>query len=239
MRKALLRLAAVPVLLFAGGSLWATWQTAEWRKSICFGSPKSGSLYGGKRPSLWGENFGSYSPILWSLGRTSMHEAVRDVIELSYADIARTSPELYFVYGESGWPRGGSFRPHRTHKNGLSVDFFVPMRDGAGNVQSLPINPINKFGYDLRLDNEGRGYGLELDFEAMAKHLDALHRIGKQRGVGIRLVIFETSLQKKLLATPTGRTLAGRIPFSKFKAWVPHDGHYHIDFIVPCQGYRG
>jgi penicillin-insensitive murein endopeptidase len=167
-----------------------------------------------------------------------MHGAVRDTIADAYAELAKASPELYFVYGEAGWPRGGRFYPHKTHRNGLSVDFFVPLRNGGGGVSSVPVWLFNGYGYLARYDKAGHGPGGTIDFEAVARHLDALSRAGAKRGVGIGRVILEVDLQRKLFATPTGAKLRGKLPFAQFKAWVPHDNHYHVDFRVPCRGGR-
>jgi penicillin-insensitive murein endopeptidase len=180
-----------------------------------------------------GINFAAYSYAMWAIGRTAMHQAVRDTIVDAYAELAETTPDAWFVYGESGWPWGGSFAPHKTHKNGTSVDFFVPVRDMSGNATSVPVWPWNWMGYEVRFDQNGRRPGMSIDFEAMARHLDALLRVGAARGVGIKRVILEADLHRKMSETPTGKAVAGRIAFTH-RAWVPHDNHYHIDFDVQC-----
>lgn len=221
--------------LAVGAMLWTGWQTAEWRESVCYGAPNSGRLTGAKRLPLSGGNFSAYSALMWAIGRASMHGAVRDTLLDAYADLAVTAPELRFVYGESGWPRGGQFYPHKTHRNGLSVDLFVPVRDLAGHVSEPPTYPWFGFGYGLHFDDAGKGLGQDIDFEAMAKYLDAIRRASAKHGVRIGRVIFENELQKELFATPTGRTLSAKLPFSHFKPWVRHDEHFHLDFDVPCR----
>jgi penicillin-insensitive murein endopeptidase len=235
LRKLLAILAVIVLTLFTIAAIWAGWRSAEWGTSICYGTPRDGALSGARRLPVGGANFITYSGILRAIGRTSMHGAVRDTILDAYAELAQTSPELRYVYGEASWPGGGPLYPHKTHRNGLSVDFFVPLRNWWGQVRILPTSVFNAFGYGVHFDDEGKGHGLQIDFEALAKHLDALQRAGAKRGVSIRLVILETELQEKLFETRTGKGLSGRIPFSKTRAWVPHDSHYHIDFSVPCQ----
>jgi penicillin-insensitive murein endopeptidase len=203
---------------------------------VCYGTTRSGSLAGAKRLPVAGRNFVAYSGILRAIGRASMHGAVRDTILDAYNELAETAPDLSFVYGEASWPGGGRLYPHRTHRNGLSVDFFSPLRDMMGWPRILPTTLLNAFGYGVHFDTDGKGHGWEIDFEAMAKHLDALHRAGAKRGVGIKLVILDPELQKKLFETPSGASLKGRLPFASFRAWVAHDSHYHIDFSVPCRG---
>ena len=48
------------------------------------------------------------------LGRTFVHEAVRNTMRDAYAGLSKSRPELRFVYAETGWPWGGRFAPHKT-----------------------------------------------------------------------------------------------------------------------------
>ncbi len=225
------------VAVAAGAMLWTGWQTAEWRESQCYGSPSAGRLTGAKRLPLYGDNYTAYSTLMWAIGRSSMHKAVRDTLIDAYADLAVTNPELRFVYGESGWPRGGPFQPHRTHRNGLSVDLFVPVRDLAGNVTEPPTYPWFAFGYGLHYDADGKGHGQQIDFEALGTYIGAIQRAAVKRGVSVQRVIFQTELQKKLFATASGRAVSGKVPFMRTNAWVRHDEHFHVDFDVPCRKY--
>ena len=162
-----------------------------------------------------------------------MHRTVRDVVVAAYAELAVSRPELAFVYGETGLPGGGPFRPHRTHQNGLSVDFMVPVRDRSGRSVPLPTAPWTKFGYGLEFDRQGRRDGLTIDFEAVAAHLAALERSAAAHGTRIELVILAPEYLDLLWRTPTGRELRGRIPVLIRPAWVRHDEHYHVDFANP------
>lgn len=228
MAKALVALAAIAML-------WTGWLSTEWRESVCYGTPSAGRLSGAKRLPLSGANYAAYSTLLWAIGRTSMHRAVRDTLLDAYADLATTDPDLRFVYGESGWPRGGPFYPHKTHKNGLSVDLFVPVRDLAGHVAEPPTYPWFVFGYALDYDKNGRGHGQVIDFEALGKYIDAIHRAAGKHGVRIGRIIFDNDLQKKLFAAESGKALASKVTFTRFKPWVRHDEHFHIDFDIPCK----
>ena len=62
---------------------------------------------------------------------------------------------MKFVYGETGWAGGGRFKPHRTHQNGTSVDFMVPVRNDAGASVPLPRGYGDRYGYDLEFDASG------------------------------------------------------------------------------------
>jgi murein endopeptidase len=54
------------------------------------------------------------------------------------------------------WPSGGRIRPHRTHQNGLSVDFFVPVRNAQGKSVPLPISITNRLSYNIEFDISGK-----------------------------------------------------------------------------------
>jgi penicillin-insensitive murein endopeptidase len=140
-----------------------------------------------------------------------------------------------FVYGETGWKSGGRIRPHRTHQNGLSVDFMVPVLDKAGRSVPLPTSALNRFGYDIEFDTAGRYEGLEVDFPAIAEHLYQLHAAARAHGSGIALVIFDRAYLPRLFATPRGPYLQQNLNFMKRQPWVRHDEHYHVDFAVKCQ----
>ena len=68
-----------------------------------------------------GLNFSAYSRIGVLVGRTWVHSRVYHAVVAAYEMLARSCPEKFFVYGETGWKNGGRFRPHKTHRNGLSV----------------------------------------------------------------------------------------------------------------------
>ena len=75
-----------------------------------------------------------------------------------------------YIIGEAGWPSGGEFWPHRTHQNGLSVDFMVPV-EREGKPSSLPTWPWEKFGYGVEFDSKGCRADMCIDFKALARHL--------------------------------------------------------------------
>lgn len=125
-------------------------------------------------------------------------------------------------------------RPHRTHQNGLSVDFMVPVLDARGRSVPLPSSPLNKFGYGLEFDASSKSGELHIDYAALAEHLYALKEAARKHKVGIALVIFDPALKPVLLKTARGKELES-LPFMKGKPWIRHDEHYHVDFALPCQ----
>ena len=204
--------------------------------SVSHGTPAHGSLEHGKRLPTAGANFRAYSWLGALLGRGSVHSAVRATVLDAYDAMLRARPDVRWVYGETGWPHGGPFAPHQTHENGLSVDFMVPVRDRVGRSTPLPTWPWRKFGYGLNFDASGRGTGsasgLTIDFDAIAAHLLALADAAPRHGLSVDVVIFAPELERRLVATPTGKQLAGRVRFTRRPPWVRHDEHYHVNFAV-------
>lgn len=212
-------------------------QTAT-AQSQCFGTVSNGRLEGGVTLPAGGANFSGYSALAAAAGRTHVHTAVASVITAAYAALWRDSPSVHYVYGETGGPAGGRFAPHRTHQNGLSVDFFVPVRNAEGASVPLPTRATTRFGYDLEFDAEAKSGEHRIDFPALAEHLYQLDVAAKARGIGIALVIFDTAYLPKLFATPRGAYLQKNLRFMKGQPWVRHDEHYHVDFAVPCKPLR-
>lgn len=221
---------AFPLMLIASSALGS--------ESVCFGRTAKGRLENGVALPQSGVNFTAYSRFASLLDRTYVHSKVADVVADAYAAVAKVQNELIFVYGESGHEKGGPFPPHRTHQNGLSVDFMVPVRDKSGRSVALPTHPLNRYGYDLEFDRRGRMKGYRIDFEAIALHLEALDRSAKKHGIGIERVIFDPAYLPMLFATSRGAYLQSKMTFMRRQAWVRHDEHYHVDFALPCRPLR-
>ena len=207
---------------------------AAW-SSTCFGTASKGRLEGGVSLPARGANFEPYADLAVSLGRTYVHASVEAIVVDAYARVAKARPDLRFVYGETGWKNGGRFRPHRTHQNGTSVDFMVPVRNGRGESVPLPRSIRDRYGYDLEFNRVGRRGHLQIDFEAVAEHLYELSRAARARRLDLALVIFDAQYLPKLHATRRGEYLRKNIRFMKGKPWVRHDDHYHVDFAVKCR----
>jgi len=204
-------------------------------ESVCHGSVAKGSLENGVKLPGQGKNFTAYSAVAASVGRTHVHSNVARVVVGAYARLEETVPDKVFVYGETGWAKGGQIKPHRTHQNGLSVDFMVPVIDAQGRSVALPTHVGNKFGYDIEFDAQGRYQTLSIDFEALAEHLYQLDAEAKRHKIGITQVILDPPYLPKLFATQRGAWMRTQLKFMKRKAWVRHDEHYHVDFAVPCK----
>lgn len=203
--------------------------------SICFGTTDRGRLEGGVKLPSGGNNHVGYSAIARIVGRTYVHSSVRDIVVSAYSDLEREQPKKVFKYAETGFESGGTFKPHKTHQNGLSVDFMTPVLDQRGKSVHLPTSLFNKLGYDIEFDASGQYGDFSIDYEALAAHIVALHQQAKSRGHDLWRVIFDPNLQPNLFKTQYADYLKNNIQFSKKRSWVRHDEHYHVDFSISCR----
>ena len=205
------------------------------QQSICYGSTKDGRLENGVQLPSEGKNFIGYGLVGRLAGRTYVHSAVNDIVVSAYKLLEVDQPDKVYKYAETGFKEGGKFSPHKTHQNGLSVDFMTPVINEKGESVHLPTNPLNKLGYNIEFTDAGVYDGLSIDYEALAAHIVALHKRAIASGYDIWRVIFDPALQSNLFDTSYGDYLKANIQFSKKRSWVRHDEHYHVDFSVPCR----
>ncbi|VAW33866.1 conserved hypothetical protein [hydrothermal vent metagenome] len=204
-------------------------------ESVCYGTTSKGRLEGGVQLPSEGNNFVSYSKTAEIVGRTYVHSKVKEIMLASYQQLETEAPGKVFKYAETGFKEGGQFKPHKTHRNGLSVDFMVPVIKANGDSDHLPTHYFNKLGYSIEFDSAGKYDKYEIDYEALAAHIVSLHKMAIEKGVDLWRVIFDPKLQPYLMRTKYGEYLNKHIQFSKKRSWVRHDEHYHVDFEVPCQ----
>jgi penicillin-insensitive murein endopeptidase len=203
-------------------------------KSICYGTTSRGALQHGVQLPQRGPNFAAYSELGVTAGRTYVHSTVARIVVEAYAALEKSAPGTRFVYGETGWAAGGSFKPHRTHQNG-SVDFMVPVLDPNGHSVPLPGTLAHRYGYDLEFDAQGRLGELAIDFAAIAEHLRQLALAARKHGTDIGMVILDPDYVQRVYAAPRGAQIRQAIRFMATRPWVRHDDHYHVDFAIACQ----
>ena len=211
----------------------STLVTAE--ESTCYGTTSNGWLEGGVKLPNSGVNYVSYSKTAAIAGRTYVHSKVKRIIIASYKLLETEKPGKVYKYDETGFKEGGQFKPHKTHRNGLSVDFMVPVTNKDGVSVHLPTHHFNKLGYSIEFDKTGEYKKYKIDYESMSAHLVSLHKSAIENDVELWRVIFDPELQPYLLKTEYGEYLRKHIEFSKKKSWVRHDEHYHVDFEIPCK----
>jgi penicillin-insensitive murein endopeptidase len=218
--------------------LWAELvltNTVRANESVCHGTASNGRLENGVQISESGPNFSPYSSLGVALGRTYVHSKVAATIVAAYKKLETLSPTSKYLYAESGWREGGRIKPHRTHQNGLAVDFLVPVLDSNGRSLPLPTGLTNKFGYGIEFDSNAKYERFSIDFEAIAEHLYALTVAAKENGISISRVIFEKKYIPKLYETRRGSFIKQSVPFMQGEPWIRHDEHYHVDFAVTCK----
>lgn len=234
-RWAALIIAASMIFVMVNSLLGAAHAEPLGVQSVCYGTTSEGALEHGVKLPAKGRNFVGYSFVARAAGRTYVHSDVRDIVVAAYAYLEQEQPEKVYKYAETGLKQGGEFKPHKTHRNGLSVDFMTPVIDDQHRSVHLPTHPLNKFGYNIEFDHQNQFDGLRIDFEALAAHLVALDKHAKQAGATLWRVIFAPELQPELLATQYGDYLKQNLSFSTKRSWVRHDEHYHVDFAIPCK----
>lgn len=207
-------------------------------ESTCYGTPENGAIENAIQLPTKGSNYQAYSKQAIVLGRTYVHSNVYALLVDSYSTLESVLPETVFVYGESGAKHGGPFPPHKTHQNGLSVDFMVPVRIQMERSVYLPTNMSNKFGYGIEFDHTGHWQSFSIDFDAIVAHLLNLHSLAEKHGLKIKRVIFDPDLQKYLWQAKDGDKLHNKLHFSTKSSWVRHDEHYHVDFTGLCEPLR-
>lgn len=221
-------IACVVVLGLAGAVLGVRASLAEVVDVTRLGSGRSVTL------PYSGTNFRAYSWFWHAVGRCHLKDTLGAAVLDAYKEMETAMPDRRFVYGEIGWKDGGRFWPHRTHRQGLSVDFMTPVlrrtSEGTRVPDMLSCMPWNLWGYGTRLE-AGKNGAREIDAEACIAHLAALNKAAATYGLSIKLVIFDPPLLKILRASPNFRKIAG-LPFMEKAAWFPHDGHYHVDFAL-------
>ncbi len=203
--------------------------------SVCFGTTADGRLKNGWELPASGSNYSTHWQAGRVLNRSFVHSSVHAVVLEAYAELQVTMPGTIFVYGETGWKYGGEFKPHKTHRNGLSVDFMVPVLNEDDESVALPSSVINRWGYGHDFDESGRKGKLRIDFDAIAEHVYQLHVSATKHDIDIWRVIFDPALQPYLRGSPRWEYLDQYVQFSTRPSWVRHDEHYHVDFDVQCE----
>lgn len=214
---ALLFVAVIAIALFYSASVTAGSVSCKGKPVKTIAMPVSGS------------NFSSYCrPCITAL-RTFARKPVIDTLVAAYERLQKSHPKVHFLYGEMGFPNGGRFRPHRTHRHGISVDLMVPLKDG----KVMNTHLLNRYGYDVEFNKHGNGKQGEIDFEALATLMVAIETEAKRRGGKILRTYFAPDLQSELKAASPASLKGFNLNIRQ--AWVRHDDHIHIDFDFPCK----
>jgi len=205
------------------------------RESTCYGTTKDGQLKHGVKLPNHGINFTSYGTYPELSNRTYVHSRVKKIVISAYKDLASSRPGSLYKYAETGFAGGGKFDPHKTHQNGLSVDFMVPVIDENNVGIYFPTTKANRYGYDIEFNKHGHYKNYRIDFEALAAHIVSLDKAAKDNGIHLWRVLFSPDLQDNLYQTSYGKYLRKNIIIPAKRSWVRHDEHYHVDFAIKCK----
>lgn len=207
------------------------------RKSTSIGKVSSGQLKNGCKLPYLKSNYRYFSPLSYLvLNRKYVHNDVAKTLIATYKALEQEYPKYVWRYMECTKKKGGKLKGHRTHQNGLSVDFMSPMLTKKGNKTFL-LNKMGLWHYLLKFNEKGDwsfNKNISIDFNMMANHIIHLQRNALKNKLRIKKVILKINLKDDLFATSYGKELK-RLPIYfvqklSYKINEQHDDHYHIDF---------
>jgi len=199
------------------------------------GNVSKGTLAHGKLMPFKGTNFRYFDAKSYLSGRAFTSDKVKQSMLDSYRELEEQVPGRQFYVMECSNEHGGKIFPHRTHQNGLSVDFMMPLLQDKKPYYGL--DTIGADHYWLEFDNAGRyskDQTISIDFNLVAQHILELEKQARKNGLKISKVIIKTELKDELFATAFGQQLQTSGIYV-VKSLTPlinglHDDHYHIDF---------
>lgn len=204
--------------------------------SKSLGTESNGSLINGKLLPFSGPNFTYFDTSSYLNGRAFVNQNVKEILLESYQELAKDLPRRKFFIMECSFKNGGRLYPHRTHQNGLSVDFMMPLLQNGAPYYAL--DTIGKDHYFLEFNNQGqysKDTSVSIDFNLIARQLLILDKVARLHGMMISKVIIKTELKDELYATEYGKLLrASKIYVVQSLTPVVnafHDEHFHVDFL--------
>lgn len=203
--------------------------------SISKGSVSEGSLTNGKLFPFSGPNFHYFDTLSYINSRAYLNNKVKEAVLETYTDLKNEFPDRQFCIMECSNKHGGKIIPHRTHQNGLSIDFMVPLIKNQKPYYGL--DTIARKHYFLEFNEKGQysfDTSISIDFDLIAKHILLLNKQLNKQKLKISKVIFKIELKDKLYATPNGQLLkkSGIYFAQQLTPLINglHDDHYHVDF---------
>ncbi|MFT6747487.1 MAG: penicillin-insensitive murein endopeptidase [Glaciecola sp.] len=204
--------------------------------SVSVGTVSKGSIKNAKLLPFSGANYEYFDKWSYLQGRAFLHGSVLNSVLNSYSSLNGSNPGRKFRVMECSHQKGGKLWPHRTHQNGLSVDFMMPLKKDDKPYYGLDSKGVKH--YLLEFDNAGKyekDKSVQVDFDLVAKHILQLNASARKQGYKIKKVIIKIEFKDDLYATKHGKKLKqqgiyvvmGLTP----KINELHDDHYHIDFV--------
>ena len=203
--------------------------------SNSIGSVSNGSLRNGTLIPFEGNNYRYFDSTSYLAGRCFMHQSVAKTVLDAYSALEKSAPNRIFGIMECSNKHGGKLEPHRTHQNGLSIDFMTPLIRNDSAYYGLDF--LGGPHYLLEFNDDGayaKDSTVSIDFDAIALHLLTLQKEAKKHGISIEKVIFKMELKDELYASLYGEELR-KSGIYITKNLTPlinslHDDHYHVDF---------
>jgi penicillin-insensitive murein DD-endopeptidase len=203
--------------------------------SNSIGTPGKGQLINGKLMPFKGSNFEYFDVNSYLSGRAFLHQKVKETLLNSFLVLDSLYPKRQFKIMECANKNGGTLFPHKTHQNGLSVDFMMPLIQNKKPYYQL--DTIGTTHYFITLNSKGqfnRDTSISIDFNLVAQQILILEEQARLQGLKISKVIINTSLKDELLATTFGKELAASQIYivKSLDNYTNnfHDDHFHIDF---------
>lgn len=214
---------------------YANYRAAD-GESRSIGTVGHGRLENGRILPFSGKNFHYFDTNSYLQNRCFVHEKVLQTLIGSYRRLESITPGNEYGIMECSKEHGGRIYPHRTHQNGLSVDFMTPLlKDGKPFTGLDHTGPMH---YLMDFDNDGR-YNedptVTIDFETMAAHLLVVIDEAAKNGLRVEKIIWKMQLRDELFATEQGKQLrkTGVYVTTHLGPLINalHDDHYHVDFV--------
>lgn len=205
------------------------------QESASLGSVSNGSLKNGKLVPFYGSNYSYFDETSYLSGRAFLNSKVLTTVINGYNELSIQKPERLFKIMECSHEHGGKLWPHRTHQNGLSVDFMMPKL--KNNKPYYGLDSIGTNHYWLTFNDKGqyeKDTSITIDFELIAQHILILQKEAKKNNLKISKVIIKVEMKNELFRGPFGQQLKESGIYI-VKSLTPtinalHDEHYHIDF---------
>ncbi len=205
--------------------------------STSTGTVSGGTLVNGKLFPFQGTNYQYFDTSSYINNRAFLNDKIRTVVISSYKQLEKEIPDRKFFIMECSNKNGGKIFPHRTHQNGLSIDFMMPLI--KGNKAFYGLDTIGASHYWLDFDNEGKysgDKGISIDFDLVAMQILSLETQARNNGYKIQKVIIKTEFKNLIFATPYGKKLK-QSNIYLVNSLTPlinslHDDHFHIDFEI-------
>ncbi|MDC0257509.1 penicillin-insensitive murein endopeptidase [Crocinitomicaceae bacterium] len=205
-------------------------------QSTSLGSVSNGKLKNATLIPFKGENFEYFDASSYMGGRAFTNNKVAEITINTYQALLDQGIDRRFKVMEFSNKEGGKMFQHRTHQNGLSVDYMMPLQK-----EGVPYYELDEKGashYLMDFNTEGlytEDTTVSIDFNMAARHILELDKQAKKNGMCIQKVIFNTDLKDELYATEYGTKLkTSGIYITKNLSKVIndlHDDHYHVDFV--------